>query len=385
VTLTGRRPQRLLNLLVHRNILIWNLAPNADAGGYDFCISKKGLEACRELLEQTGTVLEIKKRRGLPFFLHRYRARKLFGLGFVLGLLLLWFLSGYIWKIQINGTSSLSPDMIRTWLEEQGHSFGSKKRDVDDDALEAGLRQDFPVIAWTSVKLSGTKLTIDIKERLPETEDDSVPKSGAWDLVASESAIISGIYTRSGTPMVQAGDQVEQGTVLISGQLDLINDDGEVSDSWDVIPQGDVTGMVERSYTKTLPISYEKKVYRKKASKSYTLSIGQLQLPLFLSRSGEELCERTTRDHQLQILPDIYLPVHLLVTTIQPYEYETTAYSEAEAKELLTSDWNVFLKNFTEKGIPITVKNVRIEKNEKKYVLKGTVQAEISLSKYKER
>jgi hypothetical protein len=60
-------------------------------------------------------------------------------------------------------------------------------------------------------------------------------------------------------------------------------------------------------------------------------------------------------------------------------------YSKEEAKELLTADWNSFLKNFTQKGIPITVKNVRIEKNKENYILRGNIQAEISLSKYEKR
>jgi similar to stage IV sporulation protein len=385
VRLTGRRPERFLNLLAHRNILIWNLSPCQDADGFDFCISKKGYEASGELLERTGTALEVKKRRGLPFFLYRYRARKLFAIGFVLAVLLLWFLSGYIWKIQVNGTESLSPDMIRTWLTEQGQSFGTKKRDVDTDEIEAGLRRDFSAIAWTSAKLSGTKLTIDIKERLPEDADDSVPQSGSWDLVASEAAVITGIYTRSGTPMVQAGDVVSQGAVLILGQVDLYDDNGEVSDTWEVIPDGDVTGTVTKSYEETLPVTYEKKVYQGKAKKSYTLCIGGFRLPLPLSGAEDGTYELTSRDYQLQILPDIYLPLHLLVSTRQPYEYETGSYSRKEAKELLSKEWNGFLKNFTEKGIPITVKNVRIEKNEENYVLRGTLEAEISLSKYKER
>jgi similar to stage IV sporulation protein len=384
VSLTGRRPERFLNLLAHRGILIWNLVPNK-AQGYDFCVSKGGYEAGQDLLKPTGTSMEIKKRRGLPFFLRRYRARKLFALGFLLGLFLLWLLSGYIWKIQVNGTETLSEDIICTWLEEQGQSFGTRKKDVDTAAIEAGLRRDFSAIAWTSVRLYGTGLTIDIKERLPEDTDASVPEDGAWDLVASEPAVVSSIYTRSGTPMVQVGDQVEQGTVLISGQLEIFDDNGEVSETWDVIPEGDVTGTVEKSLRETLPIDYEKKVYREKATKSYTLSIGDLRLPLSWAGSTELTCDVTIEDRQLQILPDIYLPMHLFVITRQPYEYEADSYSEAEAKELLGSRWNVFLENFTQKGIPITVKNVKIEKTEASYILSGSLQAEVSLIKYEKR
>ena len=36
VTLTGRAKERFLNLCCKKNILIWNLVPNKEAGGFDF-------------------------------------------------------------------------------------------------------------------------------------------------------------------------------------------------------------------------------------------------------------------------------------------------------------------------------------------------------------
>ena len=95
VTLTGSSPERFLNLCIRRNILIWNLCPNKEAGGFDFCISLKGFRASKELLKKTHTTVKIRKKCGLPFFLHRYRARKLFAIGILLCVLLLWNCSKY--------------------------------------------------------------------------------------------------------------------------------------------------------------------------------------------------------------------------------------------------------------------------------------------------
>ena len=39
-----------------------------------------------------------------------------------------------------------------------------KKKNVDCEALEAGMREAFPQITWVSARVSGTRLVIQIKE-----------------------------------------------------------------------------------------------------------------------------------------------------------------------------------------------------------------------------
>lgn len=382
VTLTGRAPERFLNLCSKRNILIWNLYPNKEAGGFDFCISLKGFGAAQELLKKTHTNLKIRKKCGLPFFLHRYRARKLFVIGVLFCMIFLGSCSRYVWKIEVNGTSTLSEDMILTWLEAQQKSFGTKKKEIDCSALEAALRSDYDVIAWTSVKLEGTKLTIDIQESLPEDEAAALPAEGAWDLVAAEDATIASIYTRQGTPQVERGDVVSKGAILISGRLDIMNDNGEVANYRYVVSDGDVTGTVTRTYENELPRTYRKKVYTGEEETSYVLQIGGLRLPIRPAKEEFSACETTVCDHQLELLKNFYLPVHLLQTTRKAYVYEKSIYTEPEVEALAGQDWDAFLQNFTQKGIPIIVKNVKIDTDEKKCVIRGNIEAEVSLIKY---
>ena len=93
-------------------------------------------------------------------------------------------------------------------------------------------------------------------------------------------------------------------------------------------------------------------------------------------------CETTVTDRQLQLLPDLYLPVHLYVTDRRAYVYQPATYTKAEAEALAKEGWEAFLEKFTQKGIPIIVKNVKIETDKKNCVIQGSIQAEIPLGKY---
>lgn len=382
VTLTGSSPERFLNLCIRRDILIWNLCPNKEAGGFDFCISLKGFRASKDLLKKTHTSMKIRKRCGLPFFLHRYRVRKLFLIGILLCILLLWNCSKYVWKIEVNGTSQLSQDMILTWLEEKETSFGTKKAQIDCAVIEAALRSDFDVIAWTSVKMEGTKLTVDIQESLPQDDVQTLPSEGAWDLVAAENATIASIFTRQGTPQVETGTVVTKGAILISGRLDIMDDNGEVADYRYVVSDGDVTGTVTRDYRYSFSRNYEKKVYTGEEDTSYTLQVGSTRMPLKKADRSYSACETVVTDHQLQLLPDLYLPVHLYVTERKAYVYRPETYTNEEAETLAEKEWGAFLEKFTQKGIPIIVKNVKIDTDEKNCVIRGSIQAEVPIGKY---
>lgn len=381
VTLTGGAPERFLNLCARHDILIWNLQPEA-GGGFRFCISRRGLAAAEAYVQRTHCTLTVQRRCGLPFFMQMHKARKMFLIGMLLSILLLWQCSGYVWRIEVCGTEQLSEDMIRTWLDEKEQSFGTKKTKIDCAALEAALREEFSVVAWTSVRLSGTCLTVDIKERLSEQAADTLPSDDACDLVASEQAEISSICTRSGTPLVSAGDTVSEGAVLISGRLDILDDNGEVSQYRYVTADGDVTGIVERSYEATLPRACQKKVYTGEVRTTRELWIGALRIPLSGKAASFDACETLVTDHQAELLEHLYLPVHLYVTTQKPYVYEPYVYTKQEVEAHARAGWESFLEKFTQKGIPIIVKNVKIETNEKNCVIRGSIEAELPLGAY---
>ena len=169
IRLTGYSPERFLNLCSHHGIILWGL--RSVGTEYEMCISISGFRKLRPLVHKTRTKVVILKRHGLPFILHRYRNRKLFAGGALLAAALLYVLSLFIWNIHVEGNYSLSDEVILNYLESVQVVHGMARRDVHGEEIEAGLREHFPEITWTSAEVKGTRLIIHVQEN-----EDSVPE-----------------------------------------------------------------------------------------------------------------------------------------------------------------------------------------------------------------
>ena len=102
-----------------------------------------------------------------------------------------------------------------------------RKREIDCENAEVLLRNHFPDITWVSVRLSGTKLYVAVQERLPAGNAEEEPALVASDLVTEVAGEVTSVLVRRGTALVQAGDEVEAGTVVVSGMIPIQDDSGE--------------------------------------------------------------------------------------------------------------------------------------------------------------
>lgn len=143
---------------------------------------------------------------------------------------LIYYLSGFIWNIEVNGNSYLSEEVVLCFLSKEHASFGTKKKNIDCAALEETLRSRYPEVIWTSIKIYGTKMTVDIQENLlPEENYEEKKEETAHDIVAADDGLITEMITRSGTPAVTVGTPVKKGDVLVNGYVEILNDDGETA------------------------------------------------------------------------------------------------------------------------------------------------------------
>ena len=207
VRLTGYAPERFLNLCSKHNILIWNLEFKDEA--YELCISVKAFRELKPILRKTKTRLIILSRHGLPFFLHRYRKRKIFFLGIVLCALSLYVMSLFIWNIEIEGNLHRTDSTILQFLEENHVYHGIKKSRLVCARLEELLRSQYDDVIWASVKIQGTRLFINIQENLVTNQtEEAATEDTPSDLIADKDAVIYSIITRTGTPLVEKGSAV---------------------------------------------------------------------------------------------------------------------------------------------------------------------------------
>ncbi len=383
VRLSGYSPERFLNLCSNHNILIWNLTNQGAC--YEFCISIAGYRRLKPLLKKTKTRVVILKRIGFPFFLYRYRKRKVFFAGILACLGLLFYMTTFVWLIDINGNSLITDDAILRFLEEQEAAFGSRKKDIDCTALEEAIRTKYDEVIWASVRLSGTKMTIDIQESLiskKELEEEAEKPQGAYDIVSDKDATIVSIVTRNGTPAVKAGSEVKAGEILVGSRLDIYGDSNEIVDCVYVMADADIYGKTQYTYQDAFPMEYNRKVRTGEGKSVYSLSLFSYQVRFPAGFKKKEPYLSYTESRQLAIAKDYYIPVTLEKTTYYDCGYEKVSMTKKEAKEKAQKNILQFLKKLEEKGIQITDKNVMIEFVENECRVSAAIAAVEKIGRY---
>ena len=380
VYLTGYAPERFLNLCGSHNILIWNLKPCED--GYSFYISVSGYKSLKPLLKKTKTTAHIVEKHGAPFALFRYRKRKLFVAGFICFAACLYYFSGFVWNIEVNGNSYLSEETIIRFLAEENASFGTRISKIDSAALEEKLRSEYSEVIWTSIRIYGTKMTVDIQESLLPEENYEAAQNEVNDIVAAKDGVITEIVTRSGTPLVSNGAEVKAGDILVSGRLDIIGDDSSVTEYLYHSADADITAKVTYDYKEEINISYEDKIKTGNVKKNYEIQVFDKVFGNPFFKNTYQDYEIVSESRQLRLADNFYLPVYLKVTQVEECEKVLREYTKEEAKELAKKHFLQYLTNLEEKGIQIFEKNVMIEKVKQKYVVTGKVTAYESIVSY---
>lgn len=139
--------------------------------------------------------------------------------------------------------------------------LAQRKKNIDCAALEETLRSRYPEVIWTSIKIYGTKMTVDIQENLlPEENYEEKKEETAHDIVAADDGLITEMITRSGTPVVTVGTPVKKGDVLVNGYVEILNDDGETAQYLYRTADADVIAKVTYSYHDEIPMEYVKSI-----------------------------------------------------------------------------------------------------------------------------
>lgn len=383
VELTGYATERFLNLCTNHDIYIWNMSHEENT--YTFCMRLDDFWQIRPLIRKTRTKIRVKKKCGFPFFLYRYRKRKMFLLGFLLCIGIVYAFSCYVWNIEVCGNSTLSDDTVYRYLETEKIKVGTSKRQVDCEALEAKIRQHFSNVIWTSVRLEGTKLTVDVKENLitQEPQEKEETDEEAKDLVANKDAVILSIVTRNGTPKVKAGDKVKKGKALVLGRIDIYNDAKEIAGYRYCKADADIIARTAYPYSYEVPGMVSQKEYTGKEQKRYSFWYRKKYIGLYQKGISYRLYDKETEKKQLCIMENFYLPFYIQTDIYREYRVKNHKIDKKEAKEMAADNLDLFLSKLEEKGLQIIEKNVMMNKEKNNYIFQGTVYTKEKLESYR--
>lgn len=369
IRLTGPAFERFLNLCMAREIVLWDLERSEEA--LCFFVSIKDFRRIGPLVKKAGVHVKITGRCGLPFFLYRNRKRKLYGAGVAAFFLVLLVMSRFIWNISFDGNRQFTDDMLLHYLDSQQIHYGMPKSAIDCDTLEESIRSAYPEIIWVSARVSGTRLLIRMKENdvvgtIPKKED--TPRN----LVADRAGTVVSMVVRQGKAQVLEGETVEPGQVLISGEIPILGDGGELLNTRFVRADGDVMIRTEESYTETLSRQITERVRTGGVRKGIRLRLGPLELLWMLPKKKDTCWEITGKTEQLVLFGDFYMPVWADWITAREYEIYERNRTQEEAKAFGEQLHQAKIQKIIEKGVQIIENNVRIEEKSGCWQVEGS-------------
>lgn len=358
VSLVGSSPERFLNLCRNNKIYTWKVR-RIDSD-YVFYMYAGDYKKINNIYLKTGTYPHIINKNGLIFRIRKLLRRKSLLPSFVLFIIMIYFLSFIVWDIDITGEMRHTDEEIREYLKDIGVYEGMITKNVDGNAIEKSIRNTFNDISWVSVELSGCNIHIKLLEA-DVMEDKSNKNEGYSSIVAASSGIVDKIMTRSGTPLVRPGDEVEKGQVLVSGIVELHNDGGEVIKKCPVYADADIYINTTYNYSDEFSMIYPDKQYT--GSKKEKIGLNVMGRIFFLENPLNRFKSYEKYDIMSKVVnicgPDI-VSDNISLSSVVASEYETVyrTYNNKEAVKKARYNLRIYLNTLHSQGIIIGSKNI---------------------------
>ena len=230
-----------------------------------------------EVVRSVGGKVRVLEGKGLIFLLGKMKKRYSIVIAVVVFFAIIYFLSMYIWSIDITVGKNVTPFEIREQLKEIGVSPGVRKSSLDEKEIERKLESLNSEILWLRVRVEWSTLKVVITEKVnPPVKDED--KYG--NLVADMDGQIKRIYTYSGRAVVKNDDIVKKGAVVIEGI------DGNEGGEYVVRPRGMV--IANTFYEKEMNIKISGVEYKRSGNKDLDIYIELFGKKIYLKKSTKD-------------------------------------------------------------------------------------------------
>lgn len=293
ISIKGVFAERFINICVHRGILLWDVS--FKNGAFVGKIGTKDFFKIRNIAFVTRSRIRIVRRRGLPFLLKQYQSRWPVIFGILLFAAIVNFTSTHIMSVDITGNERIPTELLRQQLDQVGVGFGKSVSGLTPDQIRNQMIVANNDIAWLGVNIRGSRVYIEITERL---DTESVPHvtEEKCNVVAAKDGVIRRLEVKQGQTVVKKGDAVREGDLLVSGIMDSVYGGFRTVHAY-----GDIYAETEYAATREYPLKYTEREYTGRETARYSLRLMGREINLYPnSMSPGEGYEERREEHIYQ-------------------------------------------------------------------------------------
>lgn len=243
---------KFLNICTHRGI---RLRQTKRIDGETFRVdipARDYKKQGRQIARKAGCRIHLVKRHGIGLTLHKYRKRRFLLFGIPVCLALMVYFNSVVWTINITGGELDDRAVSQSILMDSGVHPGSFFAGLDTKALAQTLLQaQEDRLSWVGIERVGTTLNVQLATGA-FYQGEEIPQEVPCNIIASKEGVISKIVPSSGSAMVQKGDVVEKGQLLVSGVVNVNDEFVTSAPELNVHASAQIQAIV--TYTASVPI-----------------------------------------------------------------------------------------------------------------------------------
>lgn len=219
--------------------------------------------------------IEIVKKYGRLRLIDRFKKNYILIIFLILGIMFIYFLSSFIFDIEVIHSSA----QLRNFLYEELENYGIKRYSFKKDYYELERIEDKILLSnkdkleWIEIIESGTKYIVRVEERKLNSEKEEYQYQS---IVAGKNCVLYEVDAISGQKVKVANEYVEAGDTVISGYITLPNGTNSMT-----MARGRVLGEVWYTIEINYPYTYYEEKLTGKSKKFYVFNFLDKKIPIF--------------------------------------------------------------------------------------------------------
>ena len=144
--------ERFLNICRNKKIFIQDLQRENNTY-IKAKILKSDFNEIVHIAKQTKCKVKIHKKSGIPFFINRYRKRKIFAIAVLVIAIFIFTITKFVWNIEVEGNENLSKEEIINIVKEYGINVGKLKSKIDTQKISNEIRLNREDLSWIGINI----------------------------------------------------------------------------------------------------------------------------------------------------------------------------------------------------------------------------------------
>lgn len=356
VEIEGYYIERFMNICRKQRVTIWNLKRDKSVR-LKLNIRAKEFKQICQIAKRTNCKVKIKKKKGIPFLIHRYQKRKFFFLLLIIFILLLVGSSQFVWNVEMQEEQGRILENIEKDIEEAGLKTGKWKANIDTKEIINKVRLKRQDIAWMGIELKGTNAIVKLVKA--DEKPNIINEDDYCNIVSDKTGVITKINAQNGTANVKEGDVVKQGEVLINGWME-----GKYTGMRYVHAKGQIQAKVW--YTKHKKIKYNttEKEETGNIENQYEIKFNNFKINLHKKLSKFKIYDTIETESKFKLFSDFYLPISIVKKTNKELQEVEKNYEVEEAKNLGIQELQQELEQEIQDKEKIVNKNINTYEHE---------------------